>query len=419
MMHDIYRNSHLTIAPMEPNSCKSRFLGKQRFGHPSRQQLFRSTSGAQKGTLPVELFIRSGEFRTPVRSERFSLDQRGLCAQESLLPNRRLCYNGNEMTWECLCRKICECGHVVAPQIPKRTSTNYGKLGASLKINTPNAALPWVEEDILERRLRWPCKLPYHKWRVLVSDYSHRSLSKKHDKLRAISALAKMVQDNIQQEDGSPDKYVAGLWKRELHFDLTWQIAPLDEEGFKASKSGVEDRKEVGYRIPSWSWASAGIPIAYKSLMPLYLWSYEPKVVDMCEVKKVSCQRELPEDPMSAVTEGAIVLKGAFTPVELVNDRNGKAPYVQSSNMQGMEVKLDKYVHHERDEHYYCFRLFSWMSIDLKMGPATRFLVLAKSSHKAGAFERIGVGVWDLWRRSSQRTCPLFEGANSATVEII
>lgn len=102
-----------------------------------------------------------------------------------------------------------------------------------------SATLPWERRN--ESVYRHPSSGEGTYRRNLVSDYTHRSLSKTHIKLRAISALAKFFRENIQREKGVSDEYVAGLWKGEL-----------------------------------------------------------------------------PEDPTSAVTDGSIVLQGAFVPVPLV-----------------------------------------------------------------------------------------------------
>ncbi|KAJ5387865.1 hypothetical protein N7509_010406 [Penicillium cosmopolitanum] len=86
-----------------------------------------------RGGMSMDLVIRANEFRLLSETKRYSLDQRGGCLQDSILPNRRLCYDGQEMIWECLCRHICECGYVIEPRVPEDSSMVYGKLSASLK----------------------------------------------------------------------------------------------------------------------------------------------------------------------------------------------------------------------------------------------------------------------------------------------
>lgn len=127
----IYLNSHVTIAVQEPETCNKHFLGKQSFGGSLLQDYISIDLATTEGNVHVEGFSRvetEDDYREAYR-EPYSLETRGWCFQESLLPNRRLCYNGKEMVWECLCRSICECGHIIR----NIQSRPYGKEGAKLK----------------------------------------------------------------------------------------------------------------------------------------------------------------------------------------------------------------------------------------------------------------------------------------------
>ncbi|PWY79522.1 hypothetical protein BO94DRAFT_567834 [Aspergillus sclerotioniger CBS 115572] len=437
-MYDVYLNSHLTITVMEPNSCKSRFLSKQRFGDPSWQQLFHpSMSDSRNGTPSMDGLIRPGEFKPRSYEDRSSLNQRGWCLQESLLPNRRLCYDGNEMIWECVCRQLCECGHVVPPQVPRDTIPGYIKLGALFKTHVLRGSYPSNGLNFLEwhrARSTWrmklpPHKVPYQRWRDLVMDYTYRTLSKKHDRLRALSGLARMVWTNLRHEDETSELYLAGLWRKELLFDLCWQVRPLDEVA-EPPETGVESPEEAGYHIPSWSWASVERPVTYKFALPLEGWKYKPSLVDECVVENVSCQNEIPEGPTSAVIEGSIVLNGSFAPVKLIRGEKEldkfrrKTGFPTSGEMGAFheeEVELDRPELDRPNGHYYCFRLFSWLT--RRMGSQTWFRVLAASTHQTGAFERIGI--WHLHVHPEEDTyfarvsCPIFKDAKSASVRII
>jgi hypothetical protein len=112
-MHQVYANSHLTIAGLEPYYCQGGIVGEQEFGQPEWQRRIVTDVGFEvggPGSESSEILVRPGT--TQEGSARSSLDGRGWCLQESILPNRRICFDGHEMTWECVSRKICECGHV-------------------------------------------------------------------------------------------------------------------------------------------------------------------------------------------------------------------------------------------------------------------------------------------------------------------
>jgi hypothetical protein len=102
----------------------------------------------------------------------FSLDKRGWCLQESILPRRRLLLNGNEMLWQCQQEKYCECGHVyLAEDVKNKSRMAYARNSKFFD----QYALP----------------KSYEHWRALVEEYSDRYLTQKTDKLSAISGLAK------------------------------------------------------------------------------------------------------------------------------------------------------------------------------------------------------------------------------------
>lgn len=212
-MDQIYLHSLLTIAALEPASCKLPFLGRQRYGHPEWQHRLVTDVSLKKDEAPLEVFIRSTantEGTDP--HERYSLDKRGWCLQESLLPNRRLSFNGDEMIWECLCRKVCECGHILwKPQASHLAtlgvSLKQPLLKAKVKRSKPLPAIeelgaeslkyrPWEQNDVSEN---YPSE-SHRRWRQLVMDFSRRSVSRQEDRLNAVSGLANMISKSIQHE---------------------------------------------------------------------------------------------------------------------------------------------------------------------------------------------------------------------------
>ncbi|UKZ83204.1 hypothetical protein TrVFT333_011009 [Trichoderma virens FT-333] len=431
-MDRIYLHSRLTIAALEPATCKSPFLGLQKFAHPAWQSRFTADVPLEPNEPPLEIFIRLWREGDSEYNEDFttnSLDKRGWCLQESLLPTRRLCFNGDEMS---------------------------KRLKAEVALSNPQPARPRYEDfhsyDYARSNPLYPHK-SYRRWRDIVMEYTERHLTFKRDKLSAVSGLAKLVReilpdDQQSQEEGHPEEYLAGLWRGEFHYELAWMVAsPI-----------AEPSTSENFGIPSWSWASVNAPVTYTFDKPIEIWKYQPYLIECVKVESVSCQRELANEETSNVMSGEAVLTGLVSRVELAvtlgSEGNSEA-YVRSSNLHAYKVELDrprsltvfsedrqgacwregkcqngndccKWMMDGHDEKLICLVLFSWTAPVSKkhdngdpypnMGPETWFLVLKQSRSVEGAFERIGIG---RYYHNMSKKCMLFADEESATVKIV
>ncbi|KAK3358088.1 heterokaryon incompatibility protein-domain-containing protein, partial [Lasiosphaeria hispida] len=79
-------------------------------------------------------------------------------------------------------------------------------------------------------------------WSDIVEGYSMRRLTFGSDKLRALSAIARVY----YRETGK--RYLAGLWEEDLPLGLCWVPA--------MHSSSPRIPRPAEYRAPSWSWAS-------------------------------------------------------------------------------------------------------------------------------------------------------------------
>ena len=97
-----------------------------------------------------------------------------------------------------------------------------------------------------------------------VQTYTSRSLTKKHDKLVAISAVARATYLNRRID------YFAGLWEDCILQGLLW----------KRSSPGNKSRT---YVCPSWSWASQDSSVRYVAIYneQINYVPYQPKVLDI------------------------------------------------------------------------------------------------------------------------------------------
>jgi hypothetical protein len=70
-------------------------------------------------------------------------------------------------------------------------------------------------------------------WIDVIEHYTKRDLTKKTDKLPAISAVARKAY-NIMNCD-----YLAGLWKKDLVYELGW-MSKFSELPYKETRGGHE-----------------------------------------------------------------------------------------------------------------------------------------------------------------------------------
>lgn len=451
-----YLNSHLTIAALEPASCKSGFLGKQLYSRQEERPNF-------------EAYDEYHPFPEP----HHSLNGRGWCMQEEIMPNRRLCFNGSEMRWECLCRTICECGHEVWPD--KYGKYDISQLSALLKMRSMTVLPPRIEsiqdqlQFITSRRLNWlgadsetnqqrddfdkyssSMTRTHELWRDLISNYSKRTLSYRTDRLAALAGITKMTLNALRQENDFPEEFLAGLWTKEIYFDLAWYT---DRPEAPLHSLDRQSTSEEAYCAPSWSWASSDMPIKYTFSKALWSWSATPTVTDTCKLMAAKCITELAGDSTGPVLAGRIRIKGSIVPVELgmLEKPKGKV-LVRTENLKTVKVILDDPISpniklddrngscwlegkcekgcclwdKNKQTRFYCFRLFSWYDGPLgTVKKKTWFLLLEKRSE--GDFQRIGIGkqrfwlspIWENVNEESRYAGWLFEDAKEETIEII
>ncbi|RYP74879.1 hypothetical protein DL771_002800 [Monosporascus sp. 5C6A] len=468
-MLDIYTKSYLTIYAKEPSSCKSGFLGSQRYGDPRWQRPIKTPPPPELSLPGDEFFIRENT-RYPKESS-FALHTRAWCLQESLMPNRKLFFDGNEMSWECCTRRICECGHLAEMDICHWDSWTLLRLKDLLGLAKISPAT---------RYSRSFKKDPLEDWENLVVDYSTRNMTNGEDKLSAISGLARMMLEAKKIACGEPDRYHAGLWASSLISGLSWQT------------SG--GKRQAKYRAPTWSWASIDGPITRFQRGPSGKWKYTPHRNTHVRIDEVVCDALSPSDTTGRVKGGYAVVTGPVVSVELVTlerglDKSradwltngwgqtqtseGQISMVRSCNLRSYKVQLDfdtgpflygkseqsvcwvnrgclegcccgGAVAQSSDEagfddaktEYACLQLYTWENYGRDdrpgryyggMPPDTWFLVLQKCP-SGDVYNRVGIGFADArlerWPRvESEETgkrfeCPLFERCEIKTIKI-
>ncbi|KAH8758768.1 heterokaryon incompatibility protein-domain-containing protein [Hyaloscypha sp. PMI_1271] len=238
-MASTYENCLVSIAVELRSDCTAGFLR-----HTPEQQGFcvdclikisnRLTSGIRRrAVLKLVQIAKRGRAQSyPRNIEIFTpLSERGWTYQERYLSPRILHFIGAQIVWEC--RKV----HGVSLERRLRledtilhlsppTCGGVAKLGLQ-SVNTVNRG-----------------KLREHWYYDIVPEYSLRMLSRKSDKLPAISGIAKSFRQR------SEDVYFAGLWLGDISYSLSWCTE------FVAKYPGF-------YRAPTFCWTSVDGNVFY------------------------------------------------------------------------------------------------------------------------------------------------------------
>ncbi|KAK3291002.1 heterokaryon incompatibility protein-domain-containing protein [Chaetomium fimeti] len=249
MMADVYGNACVTIAALSASSVADGFLHLKR----NPLQISRSWSDDHGATtaLVAQEKVRTGLHVSTLRNnwsptmgtqqgDFDPVQTRGWCFQEEILSNRYVAFSRQEMQWSCRATSTCQCG-----------SLDHGESTGPLR------QAPSIQDD------------PFGFWAEMLPFYTQRNLSYPHDRLPAISGLARTIQRCTSAD------YVAGIWLQDLKRSLNWKL----QDDINTCPST--------YRAPSFSWASIDSPIfmyTTSDLLPdivsVVSWDVEPKRQD-------------------------------------------------------------------------------------------------------------------------------------------
>jgi hypothetical protein len=134
---------------------------------------------------------------------RSALNKRGWVLQERLLSPRTLHF-ASQLFWECRMHQACETYPGGMPVDDLLYTEEYG---TSHPISLKN----WPEDfGVVDF------------WQNVVQIYGKCSVTKPEDRLIAIAGVAKSIQPFLD------DEYLAGLWKKDLPYNLVWVMRYVD-----------------------------------------------------------------------------------------------------------------------------------------------------------------------------------------------
>ena len=221
------------------------------------------------------------------------------------------------MAWECQTLGIDEAGRLIAADNQYRDKDLVQSLffenSTNLNLRTGTAVTrpSWFQHKsfaptIIRSLLSSHDGLPgsdnfskylkgYDWWYGVVREYMRRNISYGEDILPAIGGIAAGFQNFLR------DRYVAGLWERDLVRDLLWSMTV---------EPALDHEEKPDFTAPSWSWAS--VPHARNIIfhhpnngVPWFVKTYQH-----ANVIKVECTPKIVGKPFGQITEGYLLIKG-------------------------------------------------------------------------------------------------------------
>ncbi|KAI0427164.1 HET-domain-containing protein [Xylaria sp. FL1042] len=234
-MTTVYRNAWLTVVAAAGDSCHSGFLARK--------------PAPPHAIVPVRLDRHSQEddhyILYPLNEHRYwdadlpsqlhgsAWSQRAWTFQEDLMSTRVLYFGTETAYFRCQTERRLENSCITRPP-----QVSWHTLLARSEGDSDRSELTKESEcshgNVVKRQTR---DILYEKWRLLVTEYTERQLTVASDKLPALSGLARTFSLALGR-----DKYLAGLWRGNLIWDLLWVV--------------YHDAVRSRGRAPSWSWVA-------------------------------------------------------------------------------------------------------------------------------------------------------------------
>ncbi|KAH7204660.1 heterokaryon incompatibility protein-domain-containing protein [Fusarium oxysporum] len=237
-MVDVYRHSFCNIsaigASSNPSSIglfsKRRLPSRLLFPFKVQGQHLDDERGFRVGPW---VFFNDSIWTDDVAST--PLSTRGWVVQERFLAPRVLHFTENQIYWECLETTVCEADPSGELQIlaknwhlrpPIQTVHKAAGREIARSLSKGLSGQQYITRDEETAYLNL--------WGDVVSIYANCALTNESDRLIAMSGIAKTFQE------ANKDTYLAGLWKKVIHSDLTWKTdASGGAEVFRGDSSGI------------------------------------------------------------------------------------------------------------------------------------------------------------------------------------
>ena len=266
IMGEIYQNAFCTIAATAAkNGDHGLFYGRGP-SHVSSCAISITPVDGEKRHFRV---VDTDEWARNV--SKGPLNRRSWVFQERLLSPRIIHFANNQLYWEC---SGLEASEAFLRGFPDTSGDHF------------KALLPFAGTPNVGRR-EPKGRGPYRIWDHVMKAYSSGKLSRRTDKLVALSGVAHKLRRVVIPHD----TYLAGLWWLDLPFELLWDV----EE-----PPTLDVRTE--YVAPSWSWASQDGTVPCEEEP----WASADRLVDLISADV----QPTGEDRAGQVSHGFIRLSG-------------------------------------------------------------------------------------------------------------
>ncbi|CAF9905836.1 MAG: hypothetical protein ALECFALPRED_001360 [Alectoria fallacina] len=399
-MKEVYGGAAITIAASSSTSTDYGIFKTRPISPGACKLEWRSLDRMESHNI----FLRSSSefWDTTMKNE--PLNTRGWTLQESLLTPRTLSYGTQQMIWECLERKVGECGRpvlsgerhrdknfvqtIMANNFTAWEKTKQTLTRLSLKTLPTNwTAVPeswWLSHDAM-----------YSRWFAIVKDYTGRSLTVQSDILPALSGLASAFQNLLR------DEYCAGLWKNDTIRGMCWMRSAVPKRDFRAIKAGQKERDDY---LPSWSWASVTGGRVVNQLEDEQTWPF----VTVEETAHILHMRTTPlnKNSFGQIAHAEIVIKAPFRyiddpKIETSSSKSTALPVLRERVMRELQIhtsqdEFEQQHRPHRGQKFAVLRLMQTSRLWSSMGegkdvylPGASILIL-ESTGEADKWRRVG-----------------------------
>jgi len=243
-----------------------------------------------------------------------TLNQRGWVVQERHLSPRIIHFAERQIYWECN-EGLCSETYTKRDPVDYyfRPSKTKRALSQLVQYQHEDSILPLQASvaPIHSLALKNSSQSLYNLWYDIVAIYSSCSLTKRTDKLVAISGIARELRIRLNVPDAD---YIAGLWRQNLLYGLLWQTPAITTSNRRALRP--RNTPDEAHRAPTWSWASLDCEVSIN-----YRLFHDPHD-RLATVTEVNVTPNV--DPYSEVNPGVgLKIRGTVYKVKLRYSRVG------------------------------------------------------------------------------------------------